>query len=318
MGVTVMVAFIIIIVASASTLRPVVLVPGLAGSRLQYQFDNVKPGPLCEKSSNGWKDAWVVLESLLPGSADCVMSRLAMKWGSNGTWLNTDRVDVRVVHGLESVEYLDPTNSITKDGTAYYAGLIAALTAVGYTRNVDLIGAPYDWRQGTIRNDLLFEEWKLLIEVAVNKTGLPAVIVSHSMGCVMINYFLNTMTASWKRANVYLWIGAGGPLGGAPQVLEGIISGYDLGITTLPNSDAQLLEGHSGAGMLLSPLPLTSIWGASPLLEIGNSTFYASDLPAFFVSHGYGAPYTAEMTSFPRVLSDPGVPVKWVYGTNIR
>ncbi len=63
-----------------SNMRTVFLVPGIAGSRIQYNYDSSAPSanPACKTSSGGWEDAWVRISALIPITSQCVFTRLSM------------------------------------------------------------------------------------------------------------------------------------------------------------------------------------------------------------------------------------------------
>lgn len=305
----------------AAWLRPVVLVPGLAGTRLQYQFDH-PPTPhelFCRNSSHGaWQEAWVSVASIVFPTSKCIMSRLQMRWNSSTkNWDDFPGVAVRFVRGISGVDYLDPSDGATRKITKYFGPLVNALTAVGYVENVTLAALGYDWRRGCASLGMWRNSLKSTVEMLVQQNGnRPALLVAHSMGCMQVAAFLNSMTVSWKQRYVASWIAAGGPFIGAPKVLRGVLSGDDLGIVTMPNSDAMILERNSGSGMFAAPFPL-SFW-SWPLVTAASNVYYSEDLPSLYTSLGFGAPYNFERSIFPSVYSDPGVAVTIVYGTAVN
>lgn len=62
-----------------------------------------------------------------------------------------------------------------------------------------------------------------LIEMAYNTSGgLPANLVTHSMGGPTVLYFLNRRTREWKEKYIAAFIPIAGPFAGALKVMERI------------------------------------------------------------------------------------------------
>ncbi len=77
---------------------------------------------------------------------------------------------------------------------------------------------PFDWRLHPTEPEqsALWSSLQSKIEGLVTRTGRPVVLVTHSMGCPFMQYFLTTqVSAAWKAQNVATWIAVAGPFGGA-------------------------------------------------------------------------------------------------------
>ena len=60
------------------------------------------------------------------------------------------------------------------------------------------------------------------MEAAVSKNdGKPAVIVAHSMGCLVSTYFLARKDAGWLKKNIASFIAMSAPFEGAVTALKG-------------------------------------------------------------------------------------------------
>jgi lecithin-cholesterol acyltransferase len=80
-----------------------------------------------------------------------------------------------------------------------YAYLAARFLDLGYTKEADLFGIPFDWRFGLHLNSSFWENVTKLIEAAVLSNGAKAVLIGHSMGSKFIHHFLtNLTTAEWR------------------------------------------------------------------------------------------------------------------------
>jgi len=111
-------------------------------------------------------------------------------------------------------------------GTVIYEGIIKALCKAGYVKSVTLEGAPYDWRlaPGTLRRRGYFDSLRDLVERlnrdSPQKKGV--IILAHSMGNKVVQYFLNMMKESepasgqqWLDQHIHTWIMVGAPTLGA-------------------------------------------------------------------------------------------------------
>jgi hypothetical protein len=137
---------------------------------------------------------------------------------------------------------------------------------------------------------------------------------SGSMGSMQLSLFLNLQPTSWKTKYIYNWISAGGPIIGAPRVIRGDIYGDNLGIVTLPEQDARLLESNSGSGLLAAPF--SNVWKQPVLISAGVS-YAATDLMKVWTARGRLEPFTLENRTFPLIMGDPNVNVTLVYGSQL-
>lgn len=240
------------------------------------------------------------------------MSRLRLQW-TGSEWVDWPGVNVSVVQGLDGISWLDPDNALTKHETQYYASFIESAIAVGYVEGVSMVGMPYDWRHGGGGSMI---QWRAdlvgVVEALVESAGMPLVLVSHSMGCLEVSLFLQLQSAAWKAKHIWNWVCAGGPMIGAPKVAKGVLTGDNLGIVTLPTADAFILQSNSATGFFL--LPTTDAW-PSPVVYGGNTSYWATDLPALFAKRGQGAFVKHEQPWLQMVLRDPGVNVTLIAGS---
>jgi len=81
--------------------------------------------------------------------------------------------------------------------------LIAAFTDAGWTRNVNLRAATYDFRVAGIKKELdqQYDRLKNLIEETYDMNDkMPVHLLSHSLGGPYVNLFLNDfVNKSWKE-----------------------------------------------------------------------------------------------------------------------
>jgi lysophospholipase III len=88
---------------------------------------------------------------------------------------------------------------LTKYESAYFSFITEAFVGAGYVRGKNLTALTYDWRLTPNQQDLFFENMKSTIEsFYLNNNNTRVMLLSHSMGCLMTNYFLARMDQQWK------------------------------------------------------------------------------------------------------------------------
>ena len=65
----------------------------------------------------------------------------------------------------------------------------------------------------------------ILVEEAVQKTGLRAVLLGHSLGGLMLTNFLSRKQRAWKEKHVEAFVPMSVPFGGAARSIKSILIG---------------------------------------------------------------------------------------------
>ncbi|KAL3312377.1 hypothetical protein Ciccas_009031 [Cichlidogyrus casuarinus] len=201
--------------------------------------------------------------------------------------MNNDNLKVYVQNfgKLLSVEYIGIPPSAE---FSYYAALSESIqkSSEFYFRDINLLGAPYDFRRAPNDNDGEFNtEMKKLIEDTYFKTGNRRVsIIGHSMGVCMMLSFFNKMPDWWKQRYIHSFMNAAAPLGGSVFWLKGLISGTDFGYPQLSPSSFRSAFQISTASYLL---PSESVWLDNVVLvNDGTQSFTSKKYKDFMKSLG--------------------------------
>ena len=238
-------------------LSPVILVPGLSGSRLQarVQANKRKVNIICSKQT-GWQDVWLTLRWFLPVAIDCWIDNIRLEFDPIGGFVREPAgVETRVADfgSVESVRYLDLKSPQL---TEYYSDIIDHYEQLGYEANKNLFAAPYDFRLAPQQlNDTFFVQLANLIEFAYSNTrhadtqdGPQAdgqvtrlagaggggggggakkkvTLVCHSMGCTHLLLFLRHQSAAWRQAKIRKLIALSSPWGGAIKAVKALLVG---------------------------------------------------------------------------------------------
>lgn len=128
--------------------------PGDGGNQIYAKLNKTSAiHYFCQLKTSDFFELWLNLEEITPYVIDCLVENLKLVY-NNGTrqTLNSDGVDILIKDFgfTDPVEYIDSS----KLSISTYFGLIvnALVTKAKYVRNVNIRGAPYDWRKGNCAN----------------------------------------------------------------------------------------------------------------------------------------------------------------------
>merc|ERR1712198_164891 len=173
------------IVTQEDHLHPVILVPGLGGSQLEAHQDIWGDMPFrCRKV--GWYHAYInpfrmgcVTAACL---LNCTVDELSLRYDpvSHRT-SNNPQVDVRVPNfgEVDPVEYLIPNKlgPLLHSQSGYYDDVVDLLQSMGYTKDFNIRGAPYDFRRAPNEMDYFYDDLVKLVESTFRDNGNQRVIL---------------------------------------------------------------------------------------------------------------------------------------------
>ncbi|XP_066249695.1 lysosomal phospholipase A and acyltransferase-like isoform X2 [Euwallacea similis] len=302
------------------TLHPVVFIPGDGGNQLEAKLNKSDVVHyICEKTSNGYFNIWLNMELLVPLVIDCWIDNIRLSYDNvTRTTRNPPGVDIRVpgFGGSETVEWIDPSHAATG---AYFKDIGNLLVSMGYTRNVSIRGAPYDFRRGPNENKDYFIQLKQLIEDTYNQNNQTSVmLIVHSMGGPMSLHFLNQQEQAWKNKYIKRLVALSGAWGGSMKAMKVFAMGDDLGSYILRPSimRAEQMSQPSTAWLLPSPL----FWKPDEILvETEKKNFTLSNLEEFFKGLAFmdGWEMHKDMEPYQLNFKPPGVEVHCLYGTGV-
>jgi lysophospholipase III len=108
----------------------------------------------------------------------------------------------------------------------------ALVSQFGYTRGVNIRGAPYDWRRAPNELDLFFKNLTTLVEETYTlNNNTQVMLVAHSMGNPISVYWLNNyVNQEWKDKYIRMLVSVSGVWGGAAKTLRLMASGDNIDI----------------------------------------------------------------------------------------
>ena len=252
-----------------SSARPIVLVPGFAGSKLVVarrpsQTQKKRPEPPLQKNE------FINLNVLTDARWSETFSPNA-----DGKDVNVDgKVDVYDFGGVDGIRNLCD-DCVRLDGLlrcftktsldsvynySYFDTLIRRLeTRLGYVPRIDLFGAPYDFR--TILHDEpsrrlpeFAERLRAVLERSLVTNGRPAVLLAHSIGAVMCYILLaQYFDAGWVRRHVDTFFSVSCPYGGCSTALKVAASGapFDAPLSWIADRYVDVMRNSSGIALAL-------------------------------------------------------------------
>lgn len=226
-------------------LNPIIVIPGLGGTNLEYKLDESFKSPVCDvqKLSELNSSLWINPLGLL-FQKDCFLELLKPIYnrgtpdGCEKTLKNYPGLTVfpkakYLGDPLSSIclSYLFNSTSICFPETDYSKNFVNFFTNKGYKSGYNLFIPGYDFRLVPYTNEY-FDSLKVLIESVVETTGKKVFLMGHSLGTLLGNMFLNKMCLKWKDKHIKSFVAISPSYDGGPKSLRTALSGFNFG---LPN-----------------------------------------------------------------------------------
>ncbi|KAJ2359488.1 phospholipid:diacylglycerol acyltransferase [Coemansia erecta] len=243
----------------------VVLVPGIISSGLESWSTANCSRPYFRQRL--WGTSTMFKAILL--DKECWVQHMMLHGG-----LDPPGIKLRAAQGLDAADYF-----IT--GYWIWGKAIENLAVLGYDSG-DMALASYDWRLSYYdleRRDQYFSRLQAQIELSLRASGKKTVLVTHSMGSQVVQYFMKWVESSRGGRGGAKWVDthieaivnlAGSPLG-VPKTLASLLSGeqretvqplasYLLDHFMNRKELARIFRSWTGLGALL-PKGGAAVWG---------------------------------------------------------
>ena len=320
---------------------PIVLIPGLTGTRLQTQ-----------QQSNDAYNLWVSVEAMLPSLAADLTSiggatiPTKVGWGrpeparqdhpddfciSPSDWwldemqLSADGVTPlrcptynQPVQGLPAISVLD-TAPWMFEFTWYFYYVIQRLRGAGYGAG-KLAAAPYDWRTAPTGLSNRYEYFvhlrDLIVSLYANNGGSPVTIIAHSLGNRVTQYFLEWIKGdrglgqAWIDEHIGRYV-AVSPLwiGGPRAVREALTGGYQFGPLSIRGMK-RVIQSYGSVPWMFPITPAQYLY-----LNTSAFAFLASDTQPLSITEALAQGQATGMAQFLKQyyqddpnFTDPGCP----------
>jgi lysophospholipase-3 len=302
---------------------PVVLIPGLGGSRLYDEYGSLK---WCNwqgffpHMTNNWRDALTVKYNPENKKFEEVCYHTPYR---KPHWQGSTFVPTPDFGGCEGVGNVLSRNV---KSSWQFQSILDTASALGYTEGVNLLGAPYDFR--TITSPSVWTEYCRSLKALLEHCHERVVLLSHSMGSTLLLTFFvlylpqvlpAAQVTAWKKKYVKRWVTVNGAFGGAGKTVRSFLSGDNNGMGYICDTGCHdwyqpLLENASG---VLWMLPNPQVFGSEvPIVTVGETGYSASQLPELLEKVSPLASQAYKDTVLPLLTVDPpGVPVVSVTST---
>lgn len=273
---------------SSPQLPPIILVPGLGASKIYARWN--KPDA---ESTAKFVDERGIFETPTAWNCRTLQPEFVPIWGTEEPSEEVAKYcladNLHVIYNSETREVENAPGVTTYVGQGWdlatncYNDFIKSLEAVGYQKDANLICAQYDFRRisGQVLKEYVME-LKIMIERVVRESGMGVIIIGHSLGSQIANYFLTQMKKEWKDMHIKEFDIVSGTLGGVPKALRTLLSGSE---NTL---DRETNRNFCG---LLWMLPCPMLYGNLSLVTFRNVSYSANDMEQLFRLARYNETY---------------------------
>lgn len=236
------------------TKDPVLIVPGLVGTKMEKGGELLWPnmGKMFQDVGDEFMDPLAFNQSLLPSD------------------LGIDTLGVVGDEKILGVTVFD-----------YSKALIDEFVGQGYVENESLFTFPYDWRYGVsgvnlngkTNSDLLGEK----INAILQQTGADKIdVVAHSMGGLVVKKYVANNALN-NKIDKAVFVGV--PNTGAPKAVKGLLQGDDFGIPWLAESEIKKIsENMPSAYDLLPSREYYNVKGDSFIEVVNRTSLFTSEI----------------------------------------
>jgi len=232
--------------------HPVFMIPGIFGTVLNMEADIPADVPIPSDCKRKVADHRFWIHALDELHYSCFSTYFGHNYSSaEKKWERVPGVKISVPEWGKTfaVDTLDPS-PLAKYAIPYYHNMIKALEKRGYVDGVNMAGGGFLWYEPP--SDEWAKQAMELIENLVNKNnGVPAIIVSHSMGAPVSYYLIKYAGDAWVKKYVHKLIYVSPAWLGAVKALDIMFDGFDYFLPIAGKYFAPLARHLPGCWMLL-------------------------------------------------------------------
>lgn len=268
---------------------PIILIPGLGGSRLYNAHGTQK---WCSwhgffpRVTNTWRDELTVQYN--PVTKDFEDQTYITAYRTSH-WRNDKFHPTPDFGGTEGVGNV---LSRSVSSSWQFQGVLDLCEQLGYTKwasgvqNANVYGAPYDFRK--ITSPRIWLSYCKSLQALIEMASSPVVLLSHSMGSpLLLTFFVQYLekvvpcATTWKQRHIKRWVTVNGAFGGAGKAVRSVLSGDNNGMGYICDNGCHdwyqpLLENTAG---VLWMLPHHTLFSPTvPLVTIGDKEYTVKDL----------------------------------------
>ncbi len=195
---------------------------------------------------------------------------------------------------VRGAEYLDaaPFLNYLAD---YAHNLVHVLRQLGYEDGSTMFAHTFDWRRSPrnyFESGAELDQLVELILAARARTGRRVVLVSHSMGSLLVAIALSYKTTpQWRRANIDRWVSTAGVFGGSSAMVGAMLNVKEFVLPPMSvEADFTPAVQTWGGVAWLAPNPDLLARPDAFLLKQGRTTYTLEDVEKLLIAAKLPAP----------------------------
>ena len=212
----------------AQTRPPVVLFPGYISTKLLVTVENQTVAPDCPAS--GTFEAWVLSDQSNGFSPACRDQLMTLVYNRQPFLPMAQRFSEQPGVAVTIKDY----GKIESCPCPFYEDLYASLEANGYTRNLNIRVAGYDWRLAPDMGGFLQRTIGLIEQTYADNGNTPVHLVSHSNGPLYTQYLLTHTSQAWKDKFIHGFTPIAGNWPGQGLLYSFLFTGFNINDASYP------------------------------------------------------------------------------------
>jgi lecithin-cholesterol acyltransferase len=217
--------------AWAQTITPVVLFPGYISTKLLVTVQNQTVAPECPAS--GTFESWIFSDQSNGFSPVCRDKLMTLVYNRQPFVSMPKRFSEQPGVTVSIKDY-----GKTESAPVFYEDLYAFLEAQGYTRNVNLRVAGYDWRLTPDMGGFFQRTVRLIEQTYTDNGNTPVHLVAHSNGPFYAQYLLIHTSQAWKDKYIHGFTPIAGNWAGQGLMYMFFFLGFNINDASFPADTA--------------------------------------------------------------------------------
>ncbi|KAJ3426059.1 lecithin-cholesterol acyltransferase-related [Anaeramoeba flamelloides] len=208
--------------------NPIVIIPGLSGSKLKYKLTDFKSKHVFCKDNADWERLWLKFDLFVPPFVDCLKEVMTLNYDpKTKKSLPPTGVEIKTYTGIDGIIDLDPS---LPSWHPYFKDMIESFRSIGYSDDQNLFGLPYDFRQDVYN----LEDYLKLVQTTVENSYIlngnkSIILIVHSYGSLLSGYLTNKLGKPWVNKYIQETIYIAPASGGVLETVKSISTGNNFG-----------------------------------------------------------------------------------------
>ena len=203
-------------------------IPGYISTKLLVTVENQTVAPDCPAS--GTFGSWVLSDQSNGFSHACRDKLMTLVYNRQPSVPMSQRFSEQPGVTVTIMDY----GKIESCPCPFYEDLYALLEANGYTRNLDIRVAGYDWRLTPDMGGFLQRTIGLIEQTYADNGNTPVHLLAHSNGPLYAQYLLTHTSQAWKNKFIHGFTSIAGNLPGQGLLYSWLFTGFNINDASYP------------------------------------------------------------------------------------